>query len=156
MHDEVLAKIKKVLSSEALSYFDPKLRTEITVYASPVGIAAVLSQYDPKSPNEKSVVMYASRSLTKVEQRYSQVEREALAFVWACEKFHIYMYAKEFDVITDNKAVELIFGNVRSKPKARIESWCLRLLLYRFVVKHKPGAYNIEVPLGENCLVQIS
>ncbi|CAF1038215.1 unnamed protein product, partial [Brachionus calyciflorus] len=150
VQDEALQKMKRVLCTEALSYFDPKLRTEITVDASPVGVAAVLCQYDPKHPSDKRVVMYASRSLTKVEQKYSQVEREALAFVWACEKFHIYVYAKEFDVITDNKAVELIFGNVRSKPKARIERWCLRLLPYKYVVKHKAGAYNIADYMSRN------
>ncbi|CAF1076837.1 unnamed protein product, partial [Brachionus calyciflorus] len=109
-HDKALERMKKSLCTSALSYFDPSLRTEITVDASPVGVAAVLSQYDPKHPSEKRIVMYASRSLTKVEQKYSQVEREALALVWACEKFHLYIYAKDFDIITDNKAVELIFA----------------------------------------------
>ena len=126
------------------------MRTEITVDASPVGIAAVLCQYDPKRPNDKKIIMYASRSLTKVEQKYGQVEREALAFVWACEKFHLYIYAKEFDIITDNKAFELIFGNVRSKPKARIERWCLRLLPYKFIVKHKAGISNIADYMSRN------
>ena len=118
--------------------------------ASPVGIAAVMAQYDPKTPDKKNIIMYASRSLSIVEQKYSQVEREALAVVWACEKFHIYLYAKEFDIITDIKAVELIFGNPRSKPKARIERWCLRLLPYKFVVKHKPGVNNIADYMSRN------
>ncbi|CAF1064638.1 unnamed protein product [Brachionus calyciflorus] len=149
-HDQALNRMKKLLSTKALNYFDPKLRTEVTVDASPVGVAAVLAQYDPKKPNEKHVIMYASHSLTKVEQRYSQIEREALAVVWACEKFHLYIYAKEFDIITDNKAVELISGNVRSKPKARIERWCLRLLPYKFVIKHKSGAFNIADYMSRN------
>jgi len=45
--------------------------------------------------------------------------------------------------VTDNKAVELIFGNPNSTPKARIERWCLRLLPYKFVIKHQPGSTNI-------------
>ncbi|CAF0808952.1 unnamed protein product [Brachionus calyciflorus] len=53
--------------------------------------------------------MYVSRGLSKTEQKYSQVEREALAVVWSGEKLHFYLNAKEFDIITDNKAVELIF-----------------------------------------------
>ncbi|CAF1080712.1 unnamed protein product, partial [Brachionus calyciflorus] len=148
--DEALAKLKRSICLNALSYFDPKLRTELTVDASPVGLAAVLAQYDPAKPNEKRIVMFASRSLTEVEKRYSQVEREALAVVWACEKFHVYIYAKEFDIITDNKTVELIFGNPRSKPKARIERWCLRLLPYKFVVKHKAGDFNISDYMSRN------
>ena len=63
--------------------------------------------------------------------------------VWACEKLHLYIYVNEFEIITDNKAVELIFGNPASKPKARIERWCLRLLPYQFKIVHKPGSTNI-------------
>lgn len=149
-HQKALDKLKETLSSKALNYFDPTWRTEITVDASPVGLAAVMAQYDPKQPSNKKLVMYASRSLSPVEQRYSQVEREALAVVWACERFHLYVYAKEFDIITDNKAVELIFGSLHSKPKARIERWGLRLLPYKFVIKHKPGASNVADYMSRN------
>ena len=102
-----------------------------------------MAQYDPKAPNDKHIVMYASRTLTDVESRYSQVEKEALGVVWACEKLHLYLYGREFEIITDNKAIELIYGNPKSKPKARIERWCLRLLPYKFTIKHRPGDGNI-------------
>jgi hypothetical protein len=50
---------------------------------------------------QKRVVAYASKTLTAVEQRYSQTEREALAIVmWSCEHFHLYLYGHEFTVIT--------------------------------------------------------
>ncbi|CAF1007730.1 unnamed protein product [Brachionus calyciflorus] len=91
-HEQALQKLNKSICVKSLSYFDPKLRTEITVDASPVG-------------------------------------------VWAC-----------------TRAVELIFRNVRSKPKARIERWCLRLLPYKFVVKHKAGAYNIADFMSRNLI----
>ncbi|CAF1012738.1 unnamed protein product, partial [Brachionus calyciflorus] len=49
-----------------------------------------------------------------------------------------------------SQAVELIFGNCRSKPKARIERWRLRLLPYKFKVRHKPGLYNIADYMSRN------
>ena len=52
--------------------------------ASPTGLGAVLSQIDPLDHTRKQIVLYASRSLSPVERKYSQVEREALAIVWAC------------------------------------------------------------------------
>ena len=57
------------------------------------------------------------------------------------EKLHLYLHGQEFDLITDNKAVEL--RNDMSKPKARIERWCLRIQPYRYKVVHKAGKMNI-------------
>ena len=93
------------------------------------------------------VVSYASYSLSEVERRYSQTEKEALALVWACERFHMYLYGIEFDLLTDHKPLEFIYST-KSKPSARIERWVLRLLPYRFNVRYIPGAQNIADPLS--------
>ena len=148
---EALNKLKTTLTTTALSYFNKDWRTEITVDASPVGLGLVMAQYDHlDKESTRTIVQYASRTLSDVETRYSQVEKEALAVVWACEKLHLYLYGSEFDMVTDNKAIELIFGNAKSTPKARIERWCLRLLPYKFTIKHQPGAYNIADYLSRN------
>ena len=49
------------------------------------------------------VISYASRNLTDVERRYSQTEKEGLALVWACERFKLYVYGREFELETDHK-----------------------------------------------------
>ena len=68
--------------------------------ASPVGLGAVLIQ---ELDGERQVVAYASRTLSPVERRYSQTEREALAQVWACERFRMYLLGKRFTLLTDRK-----------------------------------------------------
>ena len=73
-----------------MAYFDPSKTTELSVDASPVGLGAILAQIDPAT-GDRTMVAYASRSLTNTEQRYSQTEHEALAVVWACEHFHLSM-----------------------------------------------------------------
>ena len=120
-HDMALTKLKSSITTRAVAYFDKSLKTEVTVDASPVGLGLDMAQYDQNDPTKRTIVQFASRTLSDVESRYSQVEKEALAVVWACEKLHLYIYGCEFEIITDNKAVELIFGNPSSKPKARIE-----------------------------------
>ena len=91
---------------------------------------------DPK------VLAYASRALTDVERCYSQTEREALAIVWSCEHFHLYLYGSDFKLISDHKPLELIFNNPSSKPPARIERWALKLQQYRYTVVYKPVKSN--------------
>ena len=83
-------------------------------------------------------ICYASRSLTECEQRYSQTEKEALALVRACERYHAYIYGMRFDLVTDHKPLEVIYGP-RSKPSARIERWVIRLQPYDFRVVNAPG-----------------
>ena len=97
-----------------MAYFDMQKDTYITVDASPVGLSAILSQKTPGKDDEK-VVAYASRALTAVEKRYAQTEREVLAIVWGVEHFHLFVYGKEFTLITDHKPLEVIYGNRNAK-----------------------------------------
>lgn len=95
-------KIKEELTQpRILGYYDIDDRTQIIADASPVGLGGVLIQID-KSNNSR-VIAFASKSLSAVERRYAQTEKEALALVWAVERFHYYIYGRTFDLITDHK-----------------------------------------------------
>ena len=112
------------------------------VDASPVGLGAILSQSSHNNEGNDSIIAYASRALIPVEQRYSQTEREALAILWACEHFHLYLYGSHFTVITDHKPLELLFNNPKATPPARLERWRLRLQPYSYTIKYKAGKDN--------------
>ena len=141
-HQTAFEHLKLALTkAPVMGYFDLSKDTYVTVDASPVGVSAILSQCTSGS-NDHKVIAYASRSLSAVESRYSQTEKEALSIVWAVEHFHIFLYGKEFTLITDHKPLEIIYGNSSSKTSARIERWVLRLQPYTFLVKYKPGSEN--------------
>ena len=132
--------LKKTLTrAETLPYYDKDAKTRVIADASPFGLGAVLVQ--DQNGNWRPVY-YASRSLTAVERRYSQTEREALALVWACERFHVHLYGKHFELETDHKPLEVISSS-KSQRSARIERWVLRLKLYEFTVVCRPGPQNI-------------
>ena len=128
-----------ITEAEILGYFRADCRTRIIADASPVGLGAVLAQEQGETWR---AVSYASRSLTDVERRYSQTEKEALALVWACERFNMYPSGRNFELETDHKPLDRIYSRT-SKPCARIERWLLRLQGYDFKVVYQPGKTNI-------------
>ena len=68
-----------------LAYFDKSTSTKVIEDVSPVGLGAVLIQ---NQNGAWAPICYASRSLTECERKYSQMEKEVLALVWACEMYH--------------------------------------------------------------------
>ena len=151
-HHKAFENIKKHLITSALSFYNVEWTTRVVCDASPVGSGAVLGQTNPNNNKQNNVVMYLSRLLTDVEKRYSQVEKEALAIVWACERLFLYLFGKEFILVTDNRAVELIFNNPNSNPPLRIRRMALRLMDFNYKIIHKPGAYNIADYFSRNAI----
>ena len=100
-----------MLSHLHISTKMPKRR--LLADASPVGLGAVLIQ---EKDGEERVVSYASRSLTSVERRYSQTEKEVIGLVSACERFHVYLYGSKFELITDHKPLEVIYSENSTPP----------------------------------------
>ena len=54
-------------------------------------------------------IAVACKTLRGAEFRYSNIESEALGILHGLEKFHHYCFAREVHVITDHKALVVIF-----------------------------------------------
>lgn len=125
---------------QVVAYYDVGLETKLWVDAGPHGLGLVLTQ---KKRHGWQAVACHSRSLTQTEQRYSQMEREALAIRWACERCYKYLIGSTFVVLTDHKPLLAFFNNPNSRAPMRIERWLLYLQQFDFRLEYSPGSENI-------------
>ena len=110
------------------------LRTD----ASDVGIGAALLQ----EVGEKFFpVAFASKKLLPREQRYSAIEKECLAIVWAVKKFSLYLYGRQFVLQTDHHPLQYL--NAAKFECPRVMRWVLCLQSYCFKVEHIKGSDNV-------------
>lgn len=139
-HEAALNKIKQVLQSPpVLRLYDVNKPVTLTVDASSKNLGAALLQ-------EGQPIAYGARTLTKSEQNYPQIEKEALAIQFGCKKFHEYVYGKELTVESDHKPLETIFKkNIQSAP-ARLQRIMFNLAPYSPKVIFKKGT---EIPLAD-------
>ena len=89
----------------AIGFFKRGWDTILNVDASPVGTGAVLCQINPANPEDRQEVSYNSRAPTETETRHSQIEKEAFAVIWACERLYLYLIGRKFLMKTDNRAL---------------------------------------------------
>ena len=120
-----------------LTLYNPNSAIQISADASSFGLGAVLLQ---KNDAMWSPVAYASRSMTPTEQRYAQVEKEALAATRACERFSCFILGRPFELETDHKPlVSLLGGKALDDIHPRIKRFRMRLMRYNYTVNHVPG-----------------
>ena len=130
MQHEFEATQNAIAKSMLLAHFDPKLPVIIETDASLKGLGAVLTQ-------QGNPIRFLSKSLTPTEAEYSNIERELLAILFACEKLHIYIYGRPNVVIhTDHKPLEMIFSKPISLAPRRIQRMLLRLRTYDLQIKY--------------------
>ena len=122
-----------------LRLYDPQANTKISADASSYGIGAVLLQQTDKT---WLPVAYASRSMTTTESRYAQIEKEALAITWACEKFSSYVLGRQVLLETDHKPlVPLMTYKQLDNLPPRVLRFRLRLMRFDYQISHVPGKY---------------
>ena len=103
---EAFTHVKDELSKPTtLALYDTEAPTKLSADASSYGLGAVLME---KTEGGWRPVAYARRSLTETERRYAQIEKEALAITWSCEKFSDSVLGKEIVIETDHKLVLLL------------------------------------------------
>lgn len=136
-------RIKEILtSSPVLVHYDSKLPVKLTVDASATGIGAVLSHVIDGIDRP---IAYESQLLNEAQQKYSQIEREALAIIFGVKKFYQYLYGNRFTLITDHKPLVALFGPGKGIPQMtanRLQRWALILSNFVYDIEYVASAEN--------------
>ncbi|GBM20387.1 Retrovirus-related Pol polyprotein from transposon 17.6 [Araneus ventricosus] len=108
-------------------------RTDASSYA----LGAALTQGEGP---EEHVIEYASRLLIPAERNYSTTEREALAVVWALEKFRGYVENQEIMIASDHQPLKWLMS-IKS-PSGRLARWALQIQSFNPKIEYTPGKAN--------------
>ena len=124
----------------ALPYFDVNAESTLQMDASKKGPGACIIQ-------KGKVVCYISRVLTTTEQNYQNLEREALGTISGMEKFHFFLYGKEFTLETDEKPLVSIYKKHMIDISPRVQRLIVRSFPYLpFKVVYKKG---VDIPVAD-------
>src|ERR1044072_7805700 len=134
----LLIELKLFLVRTSCSHTDPHLDIVVAGDASNYGIGAFIS-HRFLDGSEKAIA-HASRSLTAAEKNYGQIDKKALALVFAVKKFHRMIHGRKFTLLTDHKPLLAVFGSKKGIPvytANRLQRWATTLLAYNFSIEYR-------------------
>ena len=116
-----------------LRYYDRNLPVTVQADACLRGLGACLIQ---QHKGKDQPIAFASKSLTDVETRYANIERELLAIVFACQRFSTYLLGRSFVAESDHKPLEMIAMKNLANAPPRLQRMLLELQRYNITIKY--------------------
>lgn len=134
-HETEYNSLKEIITkTPVLTYYNPNKDITLSVDSSKDAMGAVIC-------HNSQPIAYASASLTPCQQSYSQIEKELLAILFGCTKFHQYIYGRQTLVETDHKPIVSLMKKPLYDIPPRLQRIMIRLQPYDLKVLYKPGKY---------------
>ncbi|GKT29211.1 unnamed protein product, partial [Aduncisulcus paluster] len=131
--DEAFERLKRLLkTAPTLAFPSEDAHLSLFTDASDVGVGAVLSQ---TKDSKIQVLAFLSKTLSDVQRRWSVIEKECWAIVFAMLKLEPLLKGRKFDLFTDHKNLTFI----QRSPNAKISRWWLRVSEFSFDIRHVKG-----------------
>ena len=132
-------KLAMASSLHTLAYFhsSSSVPTAVSCNASPSSLGAIFWQHSDKG--QWLPVTSSSRTLTNVDTRYSQLEREMLGIVFALTRFRQYVLGRHIEVYTDHKPLLPIVQTPFDDVPPRLPRCLVSLMPYDYALKYVPG-----------------
>jgi len=129
--------IKKEINQLPLLYFlDDTSPIFLQTDASDYGIGAYLFQVVNGAVR---IIAFMSKMLSETERRWTTIQKECYAIVYAFHKFYYLIRDRKFTLQTDHK--NLIYMDTETDPK--VMRWKMTIQEFNCDVEHIPGVDNI-------------
>jgi hypothetical protein len=120
------------------------VRTDASDYA----VGACLAQL--ADDGEEVPIAFASAKLSDVQTRWSTIEKEAYAVIFALQKFDVWIYGSRIELYSDHNPLKYL---VSCAPRsAKLTRWALSLSRYDIHVHHIKGVENISADFLSRCI----
>lgn len=137
--EQVFRKVKiRMQDKQVLCHFNPKLPLVLATDASAYAVGAVLSHIFPDGSERP--IQFASQTLTDVQKRYSQIDKEAYGIIYGVKKFFNYLYGRRFTLQTDHQPLIQIFSPSKSIPllsATRMQHYALYLQAFNYDIRYR-------------------
>ncbi len=87
-------------------------------------------------------VYYLSHQLSKTQRKWSIIERECFAIVFALEKFRVYLEGRPFEIYTDHNPLKFI--DSAQNKNAKLQRWAVKISAFGGKIKYIKGSENIQ------------
>lgn len=132
-----------VVSADVLVHYDASKPLVLQCDASPYGLSHM-------SDGSEHPVGFASRTLNKAEQNYSQIDKEAAAIIFGLQKFHKYVFGRHFFIVTDHKPLVSLLHEGKSIPamaSPRIQRWGIIMRAYEYTLYSMKLVFTMETQI---------
>ena len=126
----------------------PNKQFIIRTDASDVAVGGTVSQEDDEDIERP--IAFASAKLSEVQRRWSTVEREAYAIIFALQRFDVIVFGSPILLYCDHSPLQYI---TQCFPKsAKLSRWALSLTRYNITVCHVSGKMNLVADCLSRCV----
>ena len=111
----------------------------LSVDASATAVGCCLLQWTEEGV--ECPISFPSAKLTPTQTRWSTIEREAYAVIWALKRFRAWVFLSRITIFSDHNP--LAFLTEAAPKSAKLARWALALQEFNLVFKYRPGSKNI-------------
>ena len=133
--------IKKRLCSErVMTPYDTQRKTRMYVDSSPAGTQATVAQLHRSNHEDVwKPVNHTSRSWTKAEAAYGQIERESNGILTGMMMNKMYTLGTAVEIVTDHKPLIPLYNSATRPKNLRVDRHRTKLLPFTYTLVHEPG-----------------